>query len=219
MMIKKALQGLSFLVLLFVFITALSTIIIYTSTAPSVYDSLEALPYNKVGLVPGCSPYTSSGQVNSYFTARINAAVELYEKGKIDYILVSGDNATVNYDEPTLMRRELIKRDIPKEKIYRDYAGFRTLDTVIRAKEVFNLNSFTFISQDFHNRRALYIAGARDLDVIAYNARNISFRYGYKTEVRELFARVKTLLDLFILDKQPRFLGNKIKIGPDHPEK
>jgi SanA protein len=109
-----------------------------------------------VGLVLGTSQYLKNGYLNWYFKYRIEATVELYKKGKIDFILVSGDNSHKNYDEPTAFKNELIKRGIPADQIYLDYAGFRTLDSVVRAKEIFGQTSITIISQKFHNERAIY---------------------------------------------------------------
>ena len=122
------------------------------------YDDVDAVPYNRVALVLGTSKYLIGGSPNHYFKYRIKAAAELYNNGKVDYILVSGDNATVQYNEPRQMRRALIQAGIPASAIYSDYAGFRTLDSIVRAKEVFGQARFTVVSQAFHNERAIFIA-------------------------------------------------------------
>ena len=85
--------------------------------------------------------------------------MELFQAGKISRILVSGDNRRMNYNEPVEMRKALIAHGIPDSVIVMDFAGIRTLDSVIRAKKVFGQDRFTIISQRFHNERALYIAG------------------------------------------------------------
>ena len=103
------------------------------------------VPYNKVGLVLGTSPKMPSGKPNFYFTSRINAAATLYKSGKVSYLLVSGDNGSRNYDEPTAMRDALIAAGVPAKAIYLDYAGFRTLDSVVRAREIFGQTSITII--------------------------------------------------------------------------
>ena len=91
----------------------------------------------------------------------------LYERGKIHHILVSGDNSTAAYNEPEAMRKSLVKAGIPERDITLDYAGFRTLDSVVRASEVFGQGSgFTIISQPFHVERALFIARANHIDAI-----------------------------------------------------
>ncbi len=113
----------------------------------------------------------ASGRVNLFYLYRINAAVKLYKSGKINFILVSGDNGNKGYDEPTDFKKDLIKRGIPADKIFLDYAGFRTLDSVIRAKEIFGIKLVTIISQKFHNERAIYLAEQNGINAIAYNAK------------------------------------------------
>ena len=133
------------------------------------YDDVDAVPYNRVALVLGTSKYLIGGSPNHYFKYRIKAAAELYNNGKVDYILVSGDNATVQYNEPRQMRRALIQAGIPAKAIYSDYAGFRTLDSIVRAKEVFGQARFTVVSQAFHNERAIFIAAPHQGTDIAGN--------------------------------------------------
>lgn len=210
--IKKILIGLC-LVLLSTVIA--SQVWIYISTKNSIYSHSSELMHNKVGLIPGCNKYVSNGIINLYYQQRINAGVKLYKDKKIDFILVSGDNAHASYDEPTEMKKSLIEAGIPKEKIYLDYAGFRTLDTIIRAKEVFQLTEVTFISQNLQNQRGVFIGMNRGIDVTAFNAGTVSIRHGYKTVLRELFAKIKMILDLYILDKGPKFLGEVITIEDD----
>jgi SanA protein len=94
-----------------------------------------------------------------------------------------------------------------------DYAGFRTLDSVVRCREVFSEDSITIISQEFHNQRALFIANKSGVNAIAFNAQEVSKNYSLKTCIREYFARVKCVLDIYILHTDPKFLGEKIKIG------
>jgi len=176
-----------------------------------VIDSTNDLPKNNVGLLLGTSKYVKSGGINQYYKYRIEAAVKLYQRGKIKFVLISGDNSTKTYDEPNTMRRDLIKKGIPKEKIYLDYAGFRTLDSVVRSNKVFNQDKITIISQKFHNERAVFIANFKGIEAIGYNAKDVGAKYGFKTKVREKLARVKVILDL-IFGKQPKFLGETIQI-------
>lgn len=181
------------------------------------YDDVDAVPYNRVALVLGTSKYLIGGSPNHYFKYRIKAAAELYNNGKVDYILVSGDNATVQYNEPRQMRRALIQAGIPANAIYSDYAGFRTLDSVVRAKEVFGQARFTVVSQAFHNERAIFIARHFGIDAVGFNALDPSAYQGIRTRVREVFARLMGLLDLYVLDKGPKFLGEPIVIGGPIP--
>ncbi|MFM5819425.1 SanA/YdcF family protein [Aeromonas sanarellii] len=181
------------------------------------YDDVNAVPYNRVALVLGTSKYLIGGSPNHYFKYRIKAAAELYNNGKVDYILVSGDNATVQYNEPRQMRRALIQAGIPASAIYSDYAGFRTLDSIVRAKEVFGQARFTVVSQAFHNERAIFIARHFGIEAVGFNALDPSAYQGIRTRVREVFARLMGLLDLYVLDKGPKFLGEPIVIGGPAP--
>ena len=142
-------------------------------TRNQVFDNLESIPKNKVGLVLGTAKHMTDGTINLYYKYRIDATVELYKAGKIEYVLVSGDNSTKYYDEPSTFKQDLIAKGIPENRIYLDYAGFRTLDSVVRAKEIFGQTSITFISQKFHNQRAIYIANDYDIDAVGYNAKDV----------------------------------------------
>ena len=119
---------------------------INSSTDGSVYDNIESIPYNKVGLLLGTSKHLGDGSANQYFLNRIKSAVELYNAGKISYIVISGDNRRSSYNEPVDMRKELINGGVPKEKIFLDYAGFRTYDSVVRLDKIFGQKNFTVIS-------------------------------------------------------------------------
>ena len=198
-------------ILLFLFILR-SNLAIEANASGLTFNSVDDIQKNKVGLVLGTSKYLRDGRTNLFFLYRVQAAVELYNQGKIDYILVSGDNRHVSYNEPKEFRKELIKRGIPKEKIYLDYAGFRTLDSMVRAKEVFGLQEVTVISQQFHNERAIYIAKKNGLQAIGFNAQDVQGYSGFKVKTREALARTKVFLDLF-MNVQPKFLGEKIAIG------
>lgn len=177
-----------------------------------LYSDVTKIPHNKVGLLLGTAPKTPWGVHNNYYDYRINAATELFKAGKIDYILVSGDNHSTDYDEPTCMRDSLMVRGIPKDKIILDYAGFRTLDSVVRAKEIFGQDSITIISQQFHNERALYLAKHYEIEAVAYNAKDVEYwKKKLKIHGREYLARVKMFIDLYT-GKKPKFLGERIKI-------
>ncbi|GAB4166567.1 MAG: ElyC/SanA/YdcF family protein [Winogradskyella sp.] len=175
-------------------------------TRHNVYDSKETIPKNKVGLLLGTGKYAANGNINLFYKYRIDAAVELYKAGKIEYILVSGDNSRKDYDEPSDFKKDLIAKGIPEDKIFLDYAGFRTLDSVVRAKEIFGQSSITIISQKFHNQRAIYIAKQFSIDAVGFNAKDV-----YNSHFREYLARSKASLDL-VFNVQPKFLGEKIII-------
>lgn len=176
-----------------------------------IYQTIENIPSKQVGLLLGTGKYLKNGYLNPYFIYRVQAAVQLYKAGKIKFILISGDNHSADYDEPTDFKNELITQGVPEDCIVLDYAGFRTLDSVVRAKEVFGLKEFTIISQGFHNERALYLAQSKGVNAIAFNARDLPKELSVKVKFREFLARGKVFIDL-ITFKKPKFLGPKIKI-------
>ncbi len=182
--------------------------IISWQTHDRVYRDIEKMWEYEVGLLLGTTP-SVQWQENLFFTTRIEAAKELYERGKIKHILVSWDNSTVWYNEPLYMKNALIARWIPEEAISMDYAGFRTLDSVIRAKEVFSLKwEFIIISQPFHIERALYLADMRGIDAIGYGAANVAIKYGPYAYMREIPARWLALYDAYI-GTEPAVLGER----------
>lgn len=182
------------------------------STSDLHFQDIEAIPFNDVGLLLGTNRLINGRTPNPYFSTRIAAAIELYKTGKIQHILVSGDHSRLAYNEPQDMKNALLAGGIPEEAITLDYAGFRTLDSVVRAKEVFQQERFTIISQAFHNERALFIAQRRGLQAIAFDADLPSIHQQSKVRWREYLARVKAVLDLYVLHKQPKFLGDPIAI-------
>ncbi len=202
---------LELIVLLFIF-TILSNWWIIRTTEARTYSSIDEIPKNKVGVVLGASKYLGyhNQYINPYFKKRMEAAAELYHSGKVKHLLVSGDNHSKDYDEPTDMRDYLISLGVPCEAITLDYAGFRTFDSMIRAKLIFGLNSFTIISQEFHNQRALFICDQMGIDAIAYNAKDVYM--GPKSHLREYLAKTKSIID-FLIGTQPKFLGCRERIA------
>ncbi|MCD4792839.1 MAG: YdcF family protein [Bacteroidales bacterium] len=180
------------------------------------YDDIDDIPGNKVGLVLGTSKFIGKNWLNYYYQYRIEAAVDLYKSGKIKFVLVSGDNSQHSYNEPKTIKNDLIKRGIPAKKIYLDYAGFRTFDSVIRSKKIFGQEKITIISQRFHNERAVFIAKHNGIEAVGYNAKPVTGKNGIKTRIRERFARVKAILDIYILRTKPKFLGNEIEINQEN---
>lgn len=180
-------------------------------TEHKTYSSVSDIGYNRVGLVLGTSKFLGNGRLNLFFKYRVEAALELYHSKKIDFILISGDNSRKTYDEPTDFKNALIEGGIPESNIYLDYAGFRTLDSVVRAKKIFGLNKMTVISQKFHNQRAIYLSNYYDIEAIGYNAKDVTGKNGLKVKIREYFARTKVFIDL-LLGVKPKFLGKTIQI-------
>lgn len=173
--------------------------------------NMSDLPNTKVGLLLGTARLVKGGRPNAYFYLRIKATVKLYEAGKIKYVLISGDNSRKDYSEPQDMMDELVARGIPASRIYLDYAGFRTLDSILRANKIFGQEEFIVISQRFHNERAIFIGRKKGLKVWGYNARDVRQMSGLKTKIREWFARDKVFIDL-LFNVQPKFYGDPISI-------
>jgi SanA protein len=172
-----------------------------------LYSDLQQLPACDVALVLGASATLRDGRANLHFENRMNAAAELYRTGKVRHLLVSGDNHRRDYDEPAMMRTALIRRGVPDSAITSDYAGFRTLDSVVRARQVFRLERCIIVTQRYHNTRALEIARANGLEAWGYCAPDVNFMNSFTTECREVLARTLTILDLYVWHRQPHLLG------------
>ena len=185
--------------------------VIIKKAAPYIHDSADDMPEYKVGLLLGTSKYLKGGEPNPFFEKRIDAAILLMEKKKISYIIASGDNRTPSYNEPLRMKEELLKRGIPEEKIFLDFAGFRTLDSVVRCQKIFGQQSFVVISQKFHNERAVFIARAFGIEASAFNAQRVPIPEAPKTAIRECFAKVKAFIDVYT-GESPKFLGEEVTI-------
>lgn len=202
----------------FIGMIAVAMILVFSDMYISKYTkysatSCESTTKHQVGLVLGTSKYTKDGRINLFYKNRLDAAVQLYRSNKIEKVLVSGDNGTLAYNEPRMMFEDLVEAGIPASDIYLDYAGFRTFDSVIRAKKVFKQDNFLIISQQFHNERALFIARKNGIEATAYNAKGLSFAFSPKTYLREKLARVKAVLDVHLLGTSPKYLGNTIDIS------
>ena len=173
-----------------------------------LYENPGEVPGGRVGLVFGCDDRID-GRENLYFKYRIEAAAELWKAGKLACVIVSGDNRTKFYNEPETMKRALADHGVPAEKIVCDYAGLRTLDSVVRAAEVFGVEEVTFVSQKFQNERAAYLAKAQGMDYVGFNAEDVAGQSGLRVRLREVAARVKMWLDVRVLGTEPRHLGEK----------
>jgi SanA protein len=197
-----------------VFIVLLVTCNIWVvqSTKNRVYSDLATLPEHRVALVLGTSHKTVGGGANLFFEKRMETAAELYHLGKIDHFILSGDNSSPYYNEPRAMQKALIGMGIPASAITLDYAGLRTLDSVIRSKEIFGQEKITIITQPFHSYRALFISNYYNIDAVAMVAGEPDLAYSFKVLFREYFARTKAVLDLYVLKTDPRYLGEKVHI-------
>jgi SanA protein len=208
---KKYAYILLFLLIMPLVVLGLCNLIVEETARGKTYSDILEIPENKVGMVLGTARGLVEGGLNPYYTNRIAATIALYNAGKIHFVLVSGDNGSIYYNEPMTIKKDLVAGGIPAAKIFLDYAGFRTLDSVVRAKAIFGLDSVTIISQEFHNERAIYLAEKKGLKAIGFNADDISGSQGQKVRFREYFARVKVFVDL-LLNTQPKYFGDRIEI-------
>ncbi len=172
-----------------------------------VFTEVERLPDRQFGLVLGTTPRLRDGNANAYFDYRMDAAAELWRTGKVEQLILSGDNTDRRYDEPRYMRDALLARGVAEDALILDGAGVRTFDSVLRARVTYEVEQPIVISQEFHNRRALFIARHYGIDAIGFNARDVAPDQGLRTKTREAFARVKTLLDLWVLGTRPADLA------------
>lgn len=180
----------------------------------SIYFDINKVPKKRAALLLGTAKYIKKGKKNYFYTYRIEAAIKLWKAKKIDAIVVSGDNGTRYYNETETMFKDLVKAGIPAQYITKDYAGFRTFDSVIRAKAIFDLEDYIIISQEFHLKRALYIAHEKGHKAIGFAARDIKGTEAAKRmEAREFLAGIKAFLDINILNTQPKFYGKKVKVN------
>jgi len=198
-------------------IAVLALVIIYANwkiphdTKEYVYDIADSVPPQKAALVLGTARYIGN-RPNLYFSYRMQAAKELYDTGKVNVFVVSGDNSRKDYNEANDMREALIELGVPDSIIHMDYAGLRTLDSVVRMSEIFGQKSFIIVSQEFHNERAIFLAQHYGLEAYGYNAKDLGLnRSSYRTKVREVLARVKVFVDI-VRGKGPKYLGDPIKI-------
>lgn len=181
---------------------------IASATDSLVFDDLESIPEREVGVVLGTTPRLRDGNPNAYFDYRMDAAARLWRAGKVQRLILSGDNLDRRYDEPKYMRNALLERGVDDEAMTLDRGGIRTFDSIMRARITYGTNDPIVISQEFHNRRALFIARHYDIDAIGFNARDVAPDKGLRTKLRESFARVKTLLDLWVLGTRPQRLDD-----------
>ncbi len=176
------------------------------------FDEIKDVAEAPVAVVLGTSPWAANGRANRFFMPRMKAAASLYKAGKVKALIVSGDNGTEEYDEPTEMKRVLVELGVPEHRVVCDYAGFRTLDSVVRAKEVFGQQRVIFVSQKFHNARAIYLAHAFGIEAWGLDATEVPVSLSVQTFLREKLACVKAMLDVNVLGTGPKFLGEKVMV-------
>ena len=184
----------------------LADLYISTTSAPHLYEDPQTLPARRVGLVLGTSRNRGAG-LNEFYSARIDAAAALYHGGRVEHLIVSGSNPSRYYNEPAAMKRDLVARDVPPTSITEDYAGLRTLDSVVRAARVMGQTSYVVVSQRFHAARAVYLARAFGLDVVGFCAGDPPGGSSLSGRLREFGARLKAVLDVRVLGTEPSYIG------------
>lgn len=205
--IARAIFWIGISVLLFILTT---NIWVISSTAKYIRN-IEEISNNDVALVLGTSKRTVDGRPNRFFVERMNAAANLFERKKIRHLLVSGDNSSKYYNEPRDMLEALGDLNIPEKDISLDYAGFRTLDSVVRSKEVFGQKTITIVTQEFHCYRSLFIARKFGIKAEAFAA-DKGGSIGMNLAIREILARSIAVADLYIFQREPKFLGEKVQL-------
>jgi SanA protein len=177
-----------------------------------VFEDFSQVPVTEVALVLGTGPKVADGRDNLFFLYRIQAANDLYQNKKVEKLLLSGDNSREDYNEPQAMKEALLELGVLEEDIVLDFAGFRTLDSVVRAKEIFGLDEMIVVSQEFHNERALFLARNMGIEAYAYNAESPNFGVAPRVYMREILARVYMVWDVYINETDPKFLGEELEI-------
>ena len=198
-LIKKAIKvciWASFSLVVFILICNL---IIVESSENKIYFDIKHLPSNDVGLVLGTNKYVARGKENLFFKYRMEATARLFKEGKVKYLILSG-NKEQYYDEPNDMKKALTTMGIPENAMLLDTAGYRTFDSVVRCKEIYNQEKVTVISQNFHNARALFLCNHEGIDAVGFAAQDVPDGYSVRTLVREYLARPKAMMDVYMLD-------------------
>ncbi|GGP43930.1 SanA/YdcF family protein [Saccharothrix coeruleofusca] len=177
-----------------------------TSSAPYRHTAAE-VPEAPVALVLGAG--IRNGRPTPFLAGRLDVAADLYHRGKVEVLLVSGDNSTPDYDEPTAMRTYLIGRGVPERAVVADYAGLDTWDSCTRAKRVFGVRRATVVTQEFHLPRAVALCRSAGLEAFGVGhetsrAWAVTTAYGH---FREAVASIKAVWDGLVAKPDPRFLG------------
>jgi SanA protein len=170
------------------------------STQSRVFYDIDSLPFHTDGLVLATGKLIEKGRINQHFVRRVDAAAALYHAGKVKRLILSGDK---RHDEPMELKRALLERGVPESAMVLDNYGLRTLDSVVRAHDVFKCEKLTIISERFHDFRALFLSRYYGIDAVAYAPQDLPFRWMIRSTLRESLARVKAVLDLYILKTKP----------------
>lgn len=199
--------------ILLIIIGLLPAVIVYLSAAGSRFP-LSKAPIGKIAIVFGAGLYRD-GSPSAVLRDRVQTAVELYKTGKVEKLLMSGDNSTLSYNEPGAMKNYAIQLGVPDEAIVLDYAGRRTYDTCYRAKSIFGITEALLVTQDYHLPRALYTCKILGLKTVGVSADRRNYRLGTSIywRLREIPASFTAFIDLYLRKPQP-VLGDPEPIYP-----
>lgn len=201
--VKRIVKGVIIILFLGATVVLVSNWWVVYNTRNQTYFDIYKLPANDIGLVLGTSKFVRTGKENLFFRYRMEATARLWKEGKVKYLILSGNNDSEYYNEPVDMQRALVKLGVPASVMTLDYAGYRTFDSVVRCKDVFNQEKITIISQNFHNTRALYIGNHEGIEAIAFAAQDVPDGYSFRTLIREYLARPYAILDVYVFRPQP----------------
>ncbi len=199
----KVLRVFIYVGLLALFALFLTRFVFLLYAAPRTFGLNEA-PQNKVAIVFGAG-LLRDGSAGPVLSDRVETAVKLYQAGKVDKLLMSGDNRFVEYNEPEAMRQYALEAGVPDKDIVLDYAGRRTYDTCYRAHEIFQVNSAILVTQPFHMARALYLCNSFGVESVGVEADNRYFlkRSRLIWNTRELFATMGAAWDVMFAHPLP----------------
>jgi SanA protein len=195
-LVKQTIKLAIWSVLGLVLVVLLCNLLIVKNTEKSLFFDVAAIPSNDVGLVLGTNKYVAKGKENLFFKYRMEATARLFKEGKVKYLILSG-NKEEYYDEPREMKKALSKLGIPDNAMLLDTAGYRTFDSVVRCKQIYQQNKVTVISQNFHNVRALYLCQHEGIEAVGFAAQDVPDGYSSRTLIREYLARPKAMLDVY----------------------
>ncbi len=208
-----AVAGVLSLALLALVLTACSNAYVVYSTRDAVKTKPQDVEPTRVALVLGARVY-KSGRPATPLRERLSIARDLYKSGTVQKIIVSGDHGEEDYDEVNVMRRWLIERGVSSQDIFMDHAGFRTLDSVVRAQEVFGADELVICTHRFHAYRAAFLASMHGISAQVLTADASPDPYRRQNQLREVAARTVAVADVLV-GRGPKFLGPKIDLdGP-----
>ena len=208
---KKVIKIIIYVSVLIILIISSTSLIIRLKTRAYIWDNVDEIPHTEAAVVLGAS-ILEDGSLSPILEDRVNFAIKLYKANKVEKILVTGDNSSLAYNEVNPVRLYLLERGIADKNIFLDHAGFDTYSSMYRARDIFLADSMTIVTQSFHLPRSVFTARALGLDAYGMSADN--GHYKLRNSVREMFANVKTVINL-VFSREPKYLGKEIPLTGD----